>query len=162
MILQVIIGFFAVLLYLYYALTKNRNYWQDRGVPNTGFKFLWGDEKAFIFQNEALHDWAVRQYKAFPGVPYFGTWGLLGRPQLMIRNDFDLIRSIWIKDFDHFAIANANVETHKTIWPANKNEKLMLNNVQSATGDAWKDIRYYIFYFMFYFCVIYCIFYIIN
>ena len=29
----------------------------------------------------------------------------------------------------------------KSVWPATKYEKSMLNNVQNASGDVWKDIR---------------------
>ena len=59
----------------------------------------------------------------------------------MIRNDFDLIRAIWIKDFDHFGMAHGGVILNRTIWPATREEKLMLTHVQNATGDDWKDIR---------------------
>ena len=142
MVLGYLVGFVVLLLlYLYYALTKNRNYWADRGIPSTGFKFLFGDEKFVIDKSESIHGWALRHYKASYGKPLVGMWGMLGEPILLINKDFDLIRSIYIKDFDHFAIANNNVKTHKDIWPASKNEKIMLNNVQSAWGDEWKDIR---------------------
>ena len=142
MVLEYLVGFVSVLLlYLYYALTKNRNYWADRGIPNTGFKFFFGDDKFLFEKSESIHSWASRKYNEFYGKPLVGMWSILGDPYLMINKDFDLIRSIYIKDFDHFAIANGNVKIHKDIWPASKNEKIMLNNVQSARGDEWKDIR---------------------
>ena len=141
MLLEVVIGVVAIILYIYYTLTKTQTYWSDRGVANTGFKFFWGDDKELFTQKESFQEWAWRLYKTFPNERFFGCWTLLGTPYLMIRNDFDLIKSIWIKDFDHFAIANGNVKAHKEIWPANRNEKLMLNNVQSAQGEEWKDIR---------------------
>ena len=68
-------------------------------------------------------------------------WALFGAPYLMIRNDFELIKSIWVKDFDHFTLANGNTKSHKQIWPSDRNEKLMLHNVQSAQGEEWKNIR---------------------
>ena len=141
MMLEIIAGIFALLLYLYYKLSKNRNYWSDRGVKDTGFKFFWGDDGSFLNQTESMFDWALREYKHFANVPYHGAWTLFGKPYLMIRNDFDLIRSIWIKDFDHFAIANSSVTLNESIWPGTKEEKMMLNNVQNAQGDRWKDIR---------------------
>ena len=141
MILEVIAGVSVLFLYLYYKLSKNRNYWLDRGVPNTGFKFLWGDDGPLLKQTQALHDWALESYKRFANVPYFGAWTLFGKPYLMIRNDFELIRSIWVKDFDHFAAADLGTAANKDIWPATKAEKLVLHNIQSAQGDEWKDIR---------------------
>ena len=132
----------AVLTYAYYKLSKNRYYWSERGVTNTGFKFFWGDDKDVFFSQMPFHEWCLRIYKSYPKEPYIGMWTMFGSPYLMIRNDFDLIRSIWIKDFDHFTIANSNTKSNKDVWPSNRNEKLMLNNVQSAQGDEWKNIRY--------------------
>ena len=142
MIFQVIVSLLCLFLYIYYSLSKNRNYWADRGVPNTGFKFFWGDSTNFFTGKTAFQEVPLNVYNRFPGERFVGCWKTLGKPYLMIRNDFDLIKSIWIKDFDHFVIANSNVKAHRKIWPGNRNEKLMLNNVQSASGDEWKDIRY--------------------
>ena len=81
------------------------------------------------------------EYKKFSGVPFYGKWGLFGEPELVLRNDFDLIRAIWIKDFDHFAIANTAVIPSRSIWPSSRQEKLMLQNIGNAHGDEWKNIR---------------------
>ena len=141
MIFQLILVILAVLTYGYYKLTKNKDYWSERGVTNTGFKFFWGDDGPLLKENMPFHEWALQIYQKFSNEPYIGMWTMLGKPYLMIRNDFELIRSIWIKDFDHFTIANDNTKSHKDIWPADRNEKLMLSNVQSAQGEEWKNIR---------------------
>ena len=140
MIFQLILILFALLGYGYYKLSKNRDYWSDRGVTNTGFKFFWGDDGP-LFGEEDFHSWALRLYKSYPGERFIGMWALFGAPYLMIRNDFELIKSIWVKDFDHFTLANGNTKSHKQIWPSDRNEKLMLHNVQSAQGEEWKNIR---------------------
>ena len=141
MIFQAILIFSAILIFVYYNLTKNRDYWTKRGVTDTGFKFFWGDD-TFIYSGEAIQDWLLKIYKKYPKDPYIGMWSVLGAPVLMIRNDFELIRSIWVRDFDHFTIANAGRKDVKDIWTSNRNEKLMMNNIQSAQGDDWKNIRY--------------------
>jgi len=141
MIFQLILIILAILTYGYYKLTKNRNYWSERGVTNSGFKFFWGDDYPVFVTQVPFHDWVLQMYQNFPNEPYVGMWSIFGTPYLMIRNDFELIKSIWIKDFDHFTIANGNTKNHKDMWPADRNEKLMLNNVQSAHGDEWKNIR---------------------
>ena len=140
MIFQIVLIILALLTIVYYKLSKNRNYWSDRGAPSTKFKFLLGDDGDLFFK-EALHPWALRIYKEHPNDPYIGMWALFGKPYLMIRNDFELIRSIFIKDFDHFGVANTNVMSHPTTWKSDRNEKLMMNNIQSSTGDEWKNIR---------------------
>ena len=141
MIFQLILIILAVLTYGYFKLTKNRDYWSERGVVNSEFKFFWGDDGPLLKQELSIHEWALQIYQTFPNKPYVGMWTMLGRPYLMIRNDFELIKSIWIKDFDHFTIANDTAKTLKDIWPADRNEKLMLNNLSSAEGDKWKNLR---------------------
>ena len=138
MIFQVIIIIFALLLYIYYKLTINRNYWSDRGVANTGFKFFLGDDGTIT---KGMSEFGLRIYQTYPNERFVGLWTIFGKPYLMIRNDFELIRSIWIKDFDHFAIGEKAMENLKKIWPSDRNEKLMLNNIQSAQGEEWKNIR---------------------
>ena len=141
MLVEIILGFFVLLGFLYYKLIRNRNYWYDRNVPNTGFKFFYGDDKGIFTREESFFDSILRTYQEFEGVPFFGGWTLFGKPFLMIRNDFDLVRSIWVKDFDHFALADSGSSVGKSIWPATRHEKIVLNNVTSASGDEWKDIR---------------------
>ena len=140
MILQLFLVIISFLTFAYYQLVKNRNYWSDRGVPSTKFKFLFGDD-GDLFLKDALHPWALKKYQEHPNDPYIGMWALLGKPYLMIRNDFELIRNIWIKDFDHFAIANTNVQSHPHTWKSDRNEKLMMSNIQSSYGDEWKNLR---------------------
>ena len=141
MIFQLILVLLALLSFGYYKLTKNRDYWSDRNVPNTGFKLFGGDDMGLIKGEESFLAWVKRAHEGNPNERFVGMWRMLGSPYLMIRNDFELIRDIWVKDFDHFTIANGNVKHHKEIWPSDRNEKLMLNNVQSAHGDEWKNIR---------------------
>ena len=141
MLIEILSGVLLLLGIIYYTFSKNKSYWYDRNVPNTGFKFFFGDDKFFFTQKEAMHNWALRVYKEFDDVSFFGGWTMMGRPFLMIRNDFDLIKSIWIKDFDHFAMADSTVETSVSVWPATRLERIAIHNVQTATGDKWKDIR---------------------
>lgn len=139
--IQILLILFVLLGLIYYWLTQNKSYWYDRNVPNTGFKILFGDDKMFFTQSESPHDWVLRTYNQFKDVPFFGSWTLFGKPILMIRNDFDLIKSIWIKDFDHFAIADSTTQAQSSTWPSSREEKIVLKHVQTATGDEWKDIR---------------------
>ena len=91
MIVTLLLAILTLLGIGYWYLIRNKNYWQDRGVPNTGFKFLWGDNRGFMLQTEAIHNIELRQYKRFSGERFYGTWGFLGKVYLTIRNDFDLI-----------------------------------------------------------------------
>ena len=140
MIVQIVLVILAVLTVFYYQLTKNRNYWSNRGVASTNFKFLLGDD-GDIFFKEGMHVWALRTYQEFTNEPYIGMWAMFGKPYLMIRNDFELIRSIWIKNFDHFAIASNSAKETPSIWPADRHEKVMITNLANSYGDKWKNLR---------------------
>ena len=140
MILEVLLGTVAILILLFRKLNKNKNHWDSRNVPNTGFKFLWGDDKGMLLQTRALQDICLDQYKKFDGEPFYGSWGLFGQPFLVLRNDFDLIRAVWIKDFDHFTIAAG--ETSFNIQPINRSEKMAISHVANLSGEEWKNVRY--------------------
>ena len=131
----------SLVLVACFKLQRHKNHWYEQGVPNTGFKFFFGDEGFFFTKKESIHSNVCKEYKKFHGQPFYGKWGMFGTPVLMLRNDFDLIKSIWIKDFDHFAIANSGVSANKSIWPSTREEKLILTHVQNAHGDEWKNIR---------------------
>ena len=66
---------------------------------------------------------------------------MLGQPYLMIRNDFELIRSIWIKDFDHFNKTRA-ADVGDKVWPSSRAERLAMQNVSQLHGEVWKNLRY--------------------
>ena len=140
MILEFIIGIVAFVLYMYYKLTKNRYYWRDRGVPSTEFQFFWGDDKESLQGKKSRHEILTDEYFEFPGERFYGRWSMLGDPQLVIRDDFDLIRSIFIKDFDQFNETIAGKMFSK-IWPASREEKLSISHVGNVHGEKWKEIR---------------------
>ena len=140
MLLEVLIGIVALLLYLYYKLSKNKNHWADRGVPNTGFCFFWGNDKEMLKGEKSFHDIVKEEYFKFPGERFYGGWTMLGQPYLMIRNDFELTKAIWIKDFDHFN-QTRGTEFAEKLWPSSRVEKLSINTIQNVHGDEWKDLR---------------------
>ena len=117
---------------------KNRNrndFWDERGVPCTdeALEAKWG--------KESIHDVSLRLYNEFKGSSFFGSWSATGDPCLVIRDDFDLIKSVFIKDFDHFSKAHHMVPVYDTMHAATKHEKLILKNLQTAHGDEWKNLR---------------------
>ena len=140
MISKLIIGLVAIVLYMYYKLTKNKNYWKDRGVPSTTFHFFWGNDKESLQGKKSRHEILTDEYFNFPGERFYGRWATFGTPQLVIRDDFNLIRSIWIKDFDQFNQTLAGHAFSKML-PTSREEKLILSQVQNVHGEAWKQIR---------------------
>ena len=140
MLLEVCMGLGALILLLFYTLIKNKYHWSNRGVPNTGFNFFWGNEKEFVLQHRSLHEVIKEEYDKFPGERFYGGWTLLGQPYLMIRNDFDLIRAVWVKDFDHFT-KTRGTEFSEKLWPTSRSERIAGNHIAAVHGDVWKDLR---------------------
>ena len=66
---------------------------------------------------------------------------MLGQPYLMIRNDFELLRSIWIKDFDHFN-KTRGADFDDNVWPSSRAERLAMQNMSLLHGEVWKNLRY--------------------
>ena len=134
--IELFLVFVALLGYLYRKHKKGKEYWYESGIPNTNedIEMKWGKESMF--------DVCIRLYNQFKGVPFFGSWSSFGKPCLVIRDDFELIKNIFIKDFDHFSMAHSMVPSYKATWPATRHEKLILNNLQSAHADEWKNLRY--------------------
>ena len=140
MLLEVCVGVGALLLYVYYELSKNKNHWRDRGVPSTKFCFLWGDDKEMLAGKKSFHEAVKEEYFKFPGKPFYGGWTMFGQPYLMLRNDFDLIKAVWIKDFDHFN-KGRGADFSEKVWASSRAEKLALDNVAYIHGEVWKDVR---------------------
>ena len=142
MFVELIIGLVAICVYLYYQLTKNRNYWKDRGVPSPEQNILQEFKVigTLVLGKTSINDMMLEFYSAYDKDPIIGGLSF-GRPNIFIRNDFDLIKAIFIKDFDHFAIGSKETASRKSTWPSTKHEKLTLNNVQSSQGEEWKNIR---------------------
>ena len=142
MFVELIIGLVAICVYLYYQLTKNRNYWKDRGVPSPEQNILQEFKVigTLVLGKTSINDMMLEFYSAYDKDPIIGGLSF-GRPNIFIRNDFDLIKSIFIKDFDHFAIPSKEAASRKSIWPSTKHEKVMLHNLQGLQGEEWKNIR---------------------
>ena len=140
MLNEVLIGLVTISLFIYYQISKNKYYWSIRGVPSTGFHFLSTNDYKVLLKTMSLHKNIKEDYFKFPGERFYGGWTILGKPYLMLRNDFDLIKTVWIKDFDSFNTKNISEQTDK-VWPSSREEKLTIDNIFNAKGDRWKALR---------------------
>ena len=82
-ITEILLGILGLLGFIYYYLSRNKNYWHDRKIPSTRFKLFYGDDEWFIKQNDNIHDMNLRLYKQFEDVPFYGGWTMLGHTYLM-------------------------------------------------------------------------------
>ena len=140
MLNEVLIGLVTISLFIYYQISKNKYYWSIRGVPSTGFHFPSTNDYKVLLKKVSQHEKTKEDYFKFPGERFYGGWTILGKPYLMLRNGFDLIKTVWIKDFDSFNTKNISEQTDK-VWPSSREEKLTIDNIFNAKGDRWKALR---------------------
>lgn len=87
------------LLFLY--LKKFSSFWRNKGVPSTSPHLLFGDIWKLILGTRPASLVYEDIYKAFPNEQFVGFYEFL-KPNLLIK-DPQLIESILVKDFSHFA-----------------------------------------------------------
>jgi cytochrome P450 family 9 len=82
--------------------TWNHNHFKKRNVPYMKPVPFFGNMKPAICSKNKEHfpDYILRTYRELKGHPYGGTFSFM-QPVIVLR-DPELIRTITVKDFDHF------------------------------------------------------------
>nr|CAH7721226.1 unnamed protein product [Callosobruchus chinensis] len=93
---------------LYLFLKYRFSYWERRGVKQSDAIWIFGDNLRQMLMRETFADMMKRLHDLYPNDRYTGGYQLLV-PTLMIR-DPELIKTICVKDFDHFS-------NHRTFVP---------------------------------------------
>jgi len=137
MLFEIILLLCLLLLWAYYAVTKQFNYFKDKGVPFAKPSFPFGSRntKKIILQqitfNKDISDLAEDEFK---GVKVFGYFAF-GQPTWVI-NDEELTKQILIKDFDHFVDRRVLQEGSNT-----KADAIVNGFLTNLKGDEWKAMR---------------------
>ena len=89
-------------------------------------------------RKRAIHDIRREEYGLFEGERFYGTFDGTSNV-LVFRDDFHLLRSVMIKDFDHFSKGiGANF---MVTCPANYVEEIQMKGITVIHGDEWKEVR---------------------
>ncbi|XP_049822544.1 cytochrome P450 6k1-like isoform X2 [Aethina tumida] len=115
----------------YKYLTRNHNYWKDRGVPFVPPVFLAGSLWEVFSGKAQIGRHLGHLYTQFPGEPYFGIY-IMGKPYLVIRNP-DIIKNITIRDFANF--------DDRTFACDKKADPMAGNSLFIMRNPDWKNIR---------------------
>ena len=114
------------------------NYWKNLGVPSLDRNTQRNNNWDIFLKRTSRHDMAREHYNAFEGERFYGKFD--GSNQvLVIRDDFELIRSIMVKDFDHFGMLRLG--PLRNVPPANKVEEITLKGILVIHGEEWKNVR---------------------
>ncbi|XP_078034045.1 uncharacterized protein LOC144468454 [Augochlora pura] len=114
---------------LYYYLKRVFSYFRDRGIPQVESSLT--NMMKMIFQRMTMAELVLKIYRTHPDAKYIGTYDIF-KPAIMIR-DVELMKSILVKNFDHF-------QDHR-MFIADPEEPLFANNLLALKGERWKEIR---------------------
>ncbi|CAG2100140.1 unnamed protein product [Medioppia subpectinata] len=123
--LNALLAFIAILIALYFYLTKNFNYWKDRGIPGPKPVVVLGTMWEMF--TKPIHQASFDNYKKYGKI--YGEFGF-STPVLTIA-DPELIKDISIKDFHNF-VDHSDMKSGDPL-----NDRSLFN----LMGDEWKAMR---------------------
>ena len=123
---------------MFFQFTQKFYYWRKLGIPSLRPK----DQLMMIYEmfgrKRAVHDLKKEEYRKFEGERFYGTFDGF-RQIFVIRDDFHLLRSVMIKDFDHFSKAFGGM--FGGMEPASRAEEIILKGITVLDGNEWKSVR---------------------
>lgn len=128
--LDAAICIFAVLLSLYLYVTRNFNYWKNRGVKELKPVVFFGNIASCLTGSGNPPKLVSYAYKQGEGENMIGIH-VFDKPYLILR-DPELIRDVFIKDFSNFS---------NKILTGNSTDVFGGSNLFLATNPPWKHIR---------------------
>ncbi|XP_034194619.2 cytochrome P450 6A1-like [Osmia lignaria lignaria] len=127
---QILCGIAIVLLYLYYHLTSNYDFWKKLNIPGPAPTILFGNLKEIAFRKESMSESVKRLYDEFKHEPLFGIFEAT-TPTLIV-NDLDLIKDVLVKDFPIFA--DRGLPYYKKVEP-------LAEHLFFLESERWKPLR---------------------
>ena len=113
-------------------------YWDKFNVPSLEKsiqrKYNWNE----ITRRKALVYRYIEEYKMFPKDPFYGGYDGFNQV-LTIRDNFELIDAVLVKDFDYFQKTRFCIFSD-TI-PVNRTEEIIFKSPSVIYGDKWKKVR---------------------
>nr|APH81385.1 cytochrome P450 CYP3024A3 [Tigriopus kingsejongensis] len=129
---QALVAITIVLVYVYYQLTKHYGVFEKQGLFSIPPQFLFGNAKDLILQKTPMITFFRDIYEKFGnhgyGIYYDGI-----SPTLFVK-DPELIKTIAIKDFDHFTDL-AFIPEQLAHLPMNE------FGLANALGDEWRALK---------------------
>ncbi|XP_057322620.1 cytochrome P450 9e2-like [Microplitis mediator] len=118
------------LITIYYLFFR-KNFFEKHGIPHKKPFPFFGNMGKIIFRKATGVDLINDTYNCNSEAKFVGFFNFTS-PVIMIR-DLELIKSITVKNFDHFV-------DHKSLSDPEM-EPLLGNNLLSLSGDRWRQIR---------------------
>ena len=127
--------FIGLFLAWYLYIKKKFTYFSKIGIPHQPGHFPFGSDVIWKMFSGKLSFVNMQEkiYQEFPDAKVAGYYGLFGSPVFVI-NDFDMIKRVLIKDFDHFVDRR-----HMKLSP--KTNKYFVHMVSAQMGEEWRHSR---------------------
>nr|QCY50182.1 cytochrome P450 9Q6 [Bombus terrestris audax] len=121
----------AILIAIYYCATKNHNLFKKHGILHIPPMPLFGNMGSFFAKRSTLQDTILEAYELHPEAKYVGIYESL-TPIIVLR-DLDLIKSVNMKNFDHF--------TDHRNFVFKDMDPIFAGMLFSMKGEQWKEQR---------------------
>ena len=99
-IIEFLIGITAFFIIVYKCLSWNYDFWKKRGVPGPKPTVPFGNYGDVVFQRRSAPHLLMDLYNEYKSEPFIGYF--LGSSPKLLLIDPDLIKSVFIRDFDVF------------------------------------------------------------
>ena len=127
-----LISFIAALVIgLYFYVTRNFNFWQKLGIPYAKPTAFVGNFKDCVLLKTTIGEQLQRIYNEHSEKPYVGVFSF-DKPSLLIR-DLELVKNILVKDFQNFM--------DRTLSFEDKFDPLLGKTLPALKGQLWRHIR---------------------
>ncbi|XP_045517004.1 cytochrome P450 9e2-like [Pieris brassicae] len=120
----------TVLFILYFHYTSSFDYFENKGIKFMKPVIFLGNLGPRVFGKKSFHELQIDIYKHFKGNPFGGFFE--GRRPVLYIFDPDLIKSVMIRDFDHFTDRNTL---------GSREPKYISRSVLNLKGAEWKAVR---------------------
>lgn len=98
---EILCGIAAVMVVLYYYITRNYNFWKSRGVPGPKPTPPFGNMREIMFATRSTNEYLTEIYHEYKDEPMVGLF--MRTTPILVLKDPELIKDVLIKDFSKFA-----------------------------------------------------------
>jgi hypothetical protein len=121
----------AIIIGLYFYVTRNFKFWQKLGVPYVKPTPFFGNLKECALLKTTIGEQLRGIYKEHIGKPYVGIFSF-DKPSLLI-NDLELVKKILVKDFHNFV--------DRTFSTDERFDPIFGKNLAVLKGQLWRHLR---------------------
>jgi cytochrome P450 family 6 len=121
----------AILIGLYFYVTRNFKFWHKLGIPYVKPTPFVGSLKECVLLKTTIGEHLQKIYNDHSDKPYVGIFSF-DKPSLLLR-DVDLVKDILVKDFQNF--------TDHTFTVEDKFDPLFGKVLSSLKGQLWRHLR---------------------